>query len=356
VKITIFGYFGKGNIGDEVMLSSALKFYSQVDDIDVIDVFRTDDLESRESKVKFVNICGLVGKLKLLKSIFTSSKLLWIGGTCLYDSEGLSGLVFIKKIMRLCSFLKVEVHFVSVGVGNIITSEGKELVNYIINKCTSISLREKNSYNYVIDNCSELKKVSSAGDLFFLSSELVKDSRCKSITKSYITFTGHYDYSVNQQVVSKCVDLVNGLINKYNVDVYFIPFHQGNSSDNEFHAKVIEGVVFKDKVKIYNDIKVDEVAALICDAMFHVGFRLHSVVLSELACTPYVALSYSPKVERFVSKFHPMSSSQAVIELCAVDYLADFDAIIESFSSNVELIKLEKDLALASLKNVIDEK
>lgn len=356
MKITIFGYFGKGNIGDEVMLSSALNFYSLVDEIDAIDVFRTDDLESREQKVKYINICGHVGKLRLLKSIFTSSKLLWIGGTCLYDSEGLSGLAFIKKIMSLCSFFKVEVHFVSVGVGNIVTSEGKGLVSSILDKCTTISLREKNSYNYVIDNCSNIDKVSKAGDLFFLAPNLGMTSKNSNITKSYITFTGHYDYSANLHVVSKCIDLVNSVISKYNVDVYFIPFHQGKSTDNKFHEKVIEGVVFKDKIKIYHEVKVDDVAALICDAKFHIGFRLHSVVLSELTCTPYVALSYSPKVERFVSKFHPESSKQYIIQLSAVDYVADFDSIIESFSSNAELIKLEKDLAFTSLKSVIDGK
>lgn len=347
MKITILGYFGKGNFGDEVMLKNAISAYSLLPQISKIDVLRTDDAISTGSIVRNIDIRGFPGKMRLVLSFLTSLHVVWVGGTCFYDTEGIDGLKFIWRICKLCRVFRKQFHFVSVGVGAITTAEGKKLIEDIIESCKSISLRDSVSHEYVCRVVSDESKVAIAGDLFFSKLPEMESSGEKG---DYATFSGHYMYLNDELVLAKCAALIKHLAINLDMEVVMIPFHAGDGGDGLFHDRLYKMIPVDVQMKV-KKMQDGLCATKLSQAKLHIGFRLHSLALAEVLGTPYMGISYSPKVARFVEKFHPEIDC-FILDVTSDSYIVDFEDILKNFKRNDDEIIREQALANQSLLRI----
>ncbi|RKN09917.1 polysaccharide pyruvyl transferase family protein, partial [Aquimarina sp. AD1] len=149
-KITIVGYLGYDNLGDDLMLDCLIeniqKSYPKLE-IDVL-TKETENIKSIVKKHKNINIYffknnNKLGNLKLyLKSILGSKLTIWSGGTCFSDEDGVGNfLYFFINMLLLRKFA-----YVGIGIGNLTNKNSIFKSKLLLNRMAFASFRDKKSF------------------------------------------------------------------------------------------------------------------------------------------------------------------------------------------------------------------
>jgi polysaccharide pyruvyl transferase WcaK-like protein len=302
MKIVLIGYYGFHNLGDDLMLQGILNALEGVEVISNVYVLVKDHYyKAQSAKVRFIKIHGLLSKLRLVYCIAISRFIMWGGGTCLYESRSgdNAGLRFLCRLETIAKWLRSRFVFWGIGIGSVYTQKGKKLTCKILNMAHRVNFREEESLRAAIALAGNNAKFDVGGDLFFLNAF---SPRSKRITRpAKISFSGIYSYKDDNAIVRCYAGILDKLAHDLSARIYFIPFHQGEKNDNEFHRAIARNM----KNINYEIFEYDE--PLLClnkmEAMdFHIGMRLHSIIAADCLRVPSIAINYSPKVRFYVEQ------------------------------------------------------
>jgi polysaccharide pyruvyl transferase WcaK-like protein len=116
----------------------------------------------------------------------------------------------------------------------------------------------------------------------------------------------------------------DSIIEKFGLNIRLVPFQNEYQIDAEILHTIFDQVKRKDKIIIhefYEDF--DELMKIFEGAEVVIGMRLHSGILSILAETPFLPLSYMKKVNNFWSEFPEIS--------CLDTATLRFDTLVSQF-------------------------
>lgn len=308
-KILVFGYFGFNNFGDDLMLKNTLDYFETQKSDYIFNVFVKENyyqsLNSfttfRHIKVNYIKLNSFVNYISVYYYVYKSRLGFWLGGTCLYESKhsDISGLVWLKRIISVFKILKKNFFFCNIGVGDIKTIKAKSLYDYIINNTKSISCRDEKSIN-ILENSNLDVKFSLGGDLASLL-KIKEQIR----TKEYIIFSGHYQYSDDDDLVKLYARNLDKLSKCFNKKVLFFPMHQGGLTDNVFHEKISKLMSCENIIVNFN---FDNYESFLERGFFWLSMRLHGVVLADMLNIPNLGIAYQEKVRVYVSKTEVLST------------------------------------------------
>src|SRR5699024_2185569 len=92
--------------------------------------------------------------------------------------------------------------------------------------------------------------------------------------------------------IAKCLD---ELVRK-GKKVAFVPMH---GEHDEIASKETAGMMKEESLIVPGDLSIDEKIAIIGQSNLLVGIRLHSLIFSAIMYTPFIAISYDPKIDSF---------------------------------------------------------
>ncbi|EFA7679735.1 hypothetical protein CXJ72_004525, partial [Escherichia coli] len=123
-EITLWGYYGFNNLGDDVMLDVCLKEIKSTKKYETINVYGNYQEIDKIDGVVFHPLAGIKNKVEFLKSILKSDKLIWGGGTCFYkdNNTGYSGLFLLFVISLFCVLFRKKNFFLGIGLGKLNSS------------------------------------------------------------------------------------------------------------------------------------------------------------------------------------------------------------------------------------------
>ena len=255
-------------------------------------------------------------------------------------------LFMYSFIARLC---KTPMILYTVGVGPINTFRGKVFIKMCCRIAESITTRDYNS-KLMLESMMIKKEVISAVDpAIFLDAELKKKER-----KVGISFVPYFDprYWPNSDelVYKKYVEVMANIVNKflsnYKHDIVF--FGNNFPVDIKTSIDVYKKIFFKDRVSIIEkQLRVKEIISLISSFELLIGSRLHSIIFSAIAKTPFIAIAYQPKVNSFCKM---LSMDDYVVNL---DKSIDID--IDNFLSKIPNIFKDKKSIVLKLDQSIRE-
>lgn len=158
-KIFLWGWFCQGNSGDDALFTAVTNVLNMAlpDAVTLIQVSPKEHLPPGLSSVKFIPpIRRFKGDI-LFKNIFTLFKtdlLVWGGGSTMSDTDGvrLSSLRYKKLICRIARLLGRPIFFYALGLGPLVTKEGRSLAREILNMANFVQVRDRVSY----DLCHEI--------------------------------------------------------------------------------------------------------------------------------------------------------------------------------------------------------
>lgn len=354
MKVVLFGYYGHHNFGDEVMMQGTASMLAELSNVTRITVFTatTELPTSTNKKISYASIGGKSGKARLALAIAAADRVIWGGGTCIYEPENgdLGSLKFLRTVSQFARLVGRPISFCGIGIGSLKSEEAKNIAKSILRNGGFHYFRDDTSATKALELGAEEASIRLGGDLFFLTN-FEKPNR-STTRNSHITFSGLHEYAVNQTIVDAYGKMLASWLSiDRDRQIVFLPMHQGTHSDNAFHLAVADQLP-RNRLTILDHHAQGDFLEAIETATIHIGMRLHSVVLADCVQTPNLAINYSPKVQAYCEKSNA-GAYKRVFSVGEIISNSDIARARIAYTQNVAFISHERSLALNSLHQII---
>lgn len=324
-ETVIIGYFGKGNIGDEAILSSTLSRMKR--DENVIVLSENPDETERMHYVRSEKYTFRHLPLLLLKIALKRPNILFPGGGYFYGNAVRS----IALISIVSKIFGSKVSIVAVGVGPYLSHDIVGLYNDNdkfsgLNKFCLRLIFTIADYASVRDNFSKKMVVLAGGhDVKIendpaLSLESVDarfafdlfNSALPKLNGPIIGLNLRYipDDKLMNKIINVVAEVCKFVIEKLNGNIIFVPFGVRYQNElNGFNPINDDEVAYNKFKKRYNPERIyflrerytpSELLGMFRYFDAFIGMRLHSVVFSYTMKVPVFAISYEHKINSFV--------------------------------------------------------
>lgn len=317
-KVVISGWYGNGNLGDELILRGILLELGKLE-VGLPVVVFSDDPASTQSE-HGVASCKRPGSRRLdhvrrLLQLAGSNIIILGGGTLLKDyrkhsKEAFSEVFMWLRDLKVAQTLGIPTATFATGVGQIWERRSKEEISEVLNRVNLLSVREE----YSATRLRELgvaKEILVIPDPAMLYALQFKDAVKKSNNLRIAVSLRHWYKSGNyiedplafesmKSVIAKAFDL---LVREHNAELIFIPMRTADPRDDD--RLVIMDVMRRMKTR-KNIFFVDKRPSpegfinLLGQADMVVGMRLHSLVVGAALGVPVIGINYDDKVLHFM--------------------------------------------------------
>ena len=321
-KILIAGYYGFGNVGDEAILSAILDgLRAQRKDLEFIVISADPTGTVADFHVQSIDWKDVEALLSAAKE----SDLIILGGGGLFQDywgvpENTSltashwGISYYSAMGMLAVLYQKPFMIYSVGVGPVVSEEGKRLTHWTFDLASTCTVRDPESRDLLISLGVPGNKVAITPDPA-LTLELDASSAA-DILRAHgidvkrppvlgVCIRNWGEGADADQWKRELAATLDEFLESQDVQVVFIPFQiQGHTLEND-HAvafNVVSMMKNGDRVCLLSEsYSPATVGGLISHCHLVVGMRLHSLVFAANAEVPAVALVYDPKVRNFMT-------------------------------------------------------
>ena len=322
-KALLMGYYGMGNLGDEMMLF-CLRPWLEAQGFQLTILSERPQDVSRTHGLPAVQNTPLLGEwawraswfkggaLRLVRAIAGCDALIVGGGDLIRDDLGWRTFFYTVEKLILATLLGKKVYLVNSGIGEPHTRYGRVLLKWVLRRCRHVIVRDQRS----LDICKGLgieqnvtlapDIVLSLPDLLQLEPLIVTEAPTRN---PYIVVSLRHNpdvfqsYSMTEERIRTFAASLDALIRDHGVDVVFIPFQSNPSNgrgDNELHQRVAAAMTHSDRTHVRSwTADLSEVAHYMASAQFVVAMRLHAAVLAHAYGRPSVLMPYDRKIGEF---------------------------------------------------------
>ncbi|MFC4618528.1 polysaccharide pyruvyl transferase CsaB [Camelliibacillus cellulosilyticus] len=307
MRVVISGFYGFGNMGDEAILQSMIdNLRTRWPDIEITVLSYQPEETAQRYKVESCYRGFRRDNRKKIKALKRADVLLSGGGGLLQDTYAtkiVSGpLPYYLIIVLLAKLLGTKVMFFSQGIGPITSRYGKFLMRRIANKADFITVRDEPS-KILLGTLGVYKPKTAVTADIVLAFQHKKGklphqplSQLKSRAHVAISVRPWFDHTDYFLQIAMALDT---LIQEKKIVPVFIPME----GDHDYHAslKVIRQMTNGGQcVVLKPEYRANELITLIENCQLLIGMRLHALIFSILAGTPFIGIEYDPKVTSFL--------------------------------------------------------
>lgn len=304
MKFVISGYFGFHNIGDEAILAAMIQHLAEADQGAEVVVLSKDPILTRKlHSVSAVNRNDILGISRELADadLFISG-----GGSLLQDVTSSRSVPYYLGLVTLAKAMKKPVFFYAQGIGPLNLRFSRFLVKTIGNRVDTITVRDapslellkligvtKPKMHVVADPAFGLKSCYGQGKGRDLLEACGIPSEGRPLVmvsvRPWLAVPGYL-----QAVASACDDLVK----MHGAVIVYVPFHK--AQDTAICQACIE--LMQERAYLWDYMTSPwEMLSVMEDVDLVIGMRYHALVFAVATATPFVALSYDPKVDGLLS-------------------------------------------------------
>jgi polysaccharide pyruvyl transferase CsaB len=293
MKVVLSGYYGFDNVGDEAILFSIIQaLRTHKPDIQITVLSNNPDYTKETYGVDAVNRWKLAEVRAALKE---SDGLISGGGSLLQDETGGKSIPYYTGIMKIAQLLRKPVFIYAQGMGPINKGLNKKIVKMILKK-TEITVRDEAS-RQLLQDIGLKNSIGLVPDpVIGLQMDGLKNSWFDEQSfEGPVAAVSVRDWPSSSDFKKKIADALD-LLAKEGVNIVFLPMH--GEHDHKASAETAGMMTAKAHISPYND-SIEEKIAVIGKSNLLVGMRLHALIFSAITSTPFVALSYDPKIDAF---------------------------------------------------------
>ncbi|KAB8126744.1 polysaccharide pyruvyl transferase CsaB, partial [Gracilibacillus oryzae] len=220
------------------------------------------------------------------------------GGSLLQDKTGLKSVPYYSGIMRIAKFHKKPVFIYSQGIGPVDHPLSKWIVKSTLNKVDQITVRDRDSQQLLTSLGLKKDSIIVPDPVFGLDARTFSSSWGEGVGLSgrFVTVSVR-DWPSDQPFKVHIAGCLDNLV-RDGYGVVFVPFH---GEDDYRSSNEVAGLMEEHSYVMKTDVPMDEKIAVIGQSDLLIGMRLHSLIFASIVYTPFVALSYDPKVDSFAS-------------------------------------------------------
>ncbi|AEF95404.1 polysaccharide pyruvyl transferase CsaB [Desulfotomaculum nigrificans CO-1-SRB] len=342
-KVVLSGYYGFNNLGDEAVLFSILKTLRDLRLGLRIEVLSNRPEETAEIyKVTAANRWKLMDIYRALKE---ADMLISGGGSLLQDVTGLKSLIYYLGVIGLARLLGKPVFFYAQGIGPVNSKLGRLLMRLVVNRVNYITVRDESSRQDLADMKITRPRVTVTADpVLGLEQKFIDEKIGGQILQE-----AGLDLSIERKLVGVSVREWQGLtaykemlgevcdkLARLGYQVVFLPMHYPDDLET---SREIVSRMEQPAVVLSGQYSVIEMASLIANMDLLIGMRLHALILAAVMHVPPVALSYDPKIDRFMDLLGRKAAADVANPDFANMWAAVEEIIKEPWLAREELIR-----------------
>jgi polysaccharide pyruvyl transferase WcaK-like protein len=307
-EFLILGYFGAGNLGDDLMLRGVVRLLSEIAPdsvIHVVSYYRRDLPVCASDRIRIVRARTLSQKLyKLVPLMARRPIVLFGGGTPFTDTEGDGSY----KFFRMASLLGCSFGYLGVGIGRLTLPRRRNRAQWLLRRCTAAVFRDPESMRRALDLTRGVHtgKFLCGEDLAYLDVAnwppvRRRDDAQYDVVLSWRELSGEEGPRRQEQLLhALCASMVKLrqtrrfarltlLVLDPDVD---LPVHR--LLEQEL-SRVLPGV----EIGLATTSHTDDILGVIAQAGLLVCVRLHGAFVGKTLGVPTVAFEYSPKLRYY---------------------------------------------------------
>ena len=295
MHVVLSGYYGFDNVGDEAILFSIIQALRKCQND--IDITVLSNNPSETEKTYGVHAVNRFKMSEVKQALKTADGLISGGGSLMQDQTSMKTIPYYAGIIRMAKWLKKPVFVYAQGMGPINHPLSKFIVRNTFNKVEKITVRD-NASKSLLTEIGVKKQVSVVPDpVIGLSgsdfhSKWLKDESLQQ--HSYIAISVR-DWPSTVDYKQKIANSLDQLV-RLDERIVFLPMH-GEHDENT--SKEVAALMQEKSLIAPADLSIEEKIAVIGQSKLLIGMRLHSLIFSAIHYTPFIAISYDPKIDAF---------------------------------------------------------
>lgn len=334
----ICGYYGRQNLGDELLLRTM-----------------TDSIGAKRSvvitantKEKSVGIEKAVHRFDLLKIIkyMKKTKLFILGaGSLLQDVTSSRSLYYYIFISKLAKRNGCKLMLYANGIEPLKNKKHEKAVAKLISSANCVTLRDSSSYQYIKNIGADCKNVITAADEAFMID--LSDYDTKS-DKKYVIVNVH-----DKKAVSGLAKAINAACEKHGLIAMLLPMHPKQDMPAlERLSKKLEC----EHTLIQERLNEQQVLSLFAKSEMTIAQRLHAIIFSALARKPFIATHNDAKVRALCKELELEDYVSNGDDIYNVIEKAnrEQDRISKALKERVPLLKERAGLSSQKAKSILD--
>jgi polysaccharide pyruvyl transferase CsaB len=344
-NLAIVGYFGRGNLGDEMILEAMIQAMRSrgLNGNVVVISGDPEDTRSRHG----VQAVSSADPLQVLKAVAASDALAIGGGGLLHDSGGLDvgdaldrflegspGLVQLLALSMLARALGTPVKIVGVGIGPLFGELAIDLVHQLLRTSEAASLRDAGSLEWCESWEDLTGKARLSADLAFLldsalgsrpwtlgearapspecrlpSGESREPVIALAPRRWFLSARPQADSPASRgqwlDLADMWAEACDLIADQKGAHILLVPFQraEGNLDDLALCQEIVSKMQRSDRAHVLAPPRsCAELFEQLSRAHVVMAVRMHAVAAAALCGIPCVALSYDPKVEALMTE------------------------------------------------------
>ncbi|RUL53199.1 polysaccharide pyruvyl transferase CsaB [Lysinibacillus antri] len=293
MHVVLSGYYGFDNVGDEAILFSIIHALRKCQENIEITVLSNNPPETEKTYgVKAVNRW----KLKEIRDALKNADgLISGGGSLLQDQTGMKSIPYYTGIMQIAKMCKKPVFVYAQGMGPINSGISKWITRAALNKVDRITVRDEDS-KALLTTIGVKQPVSIVPDpvIGLDHSSFHSEWLESNVTKPYIAVSVR-DWPTAVPYKEKIAQALDELVRKGET-VLFVPMHGEHDAKS---SREVASLMKEMSMVSPADLSLEEKITIIGGARLLIGMRLHSLIFSAIYYTPFIAISYDPKIDAF---------------------------------------------------------
>lgn len=295
MHIVLSGYYGFDNVGDDAILLSIIQALKKWEnDIEITVLSNNPTATEQTYGVKAVNRWKMKEIHQLLK---TADGLISGGGSLMQDQTGMKTIPYYAGVIQIAKWLKKPVFVYAQGMGPINHSLSKLIVRKTFNKVEQITVRDKASQTLLTEIGVRNETKIVPDPVMGLNGG---DFHCEWLDQESLTAESYISVSVRDwpstiAYKEKIAHSLDQLV-RQGEQIVFLPMH----GEHDLKTSQEVAALMQEKSLIApSDLSIEEKIAVIGQSQLLIGMRLHSLIFSAIYATPFIAISYDPKIDAF---------------------------------------------------------
>ncbi|MEG0798041.1 MAG: polysaccharide pyruvyl transferase CsaB [Acidaminococcaceae bacterium] len=312
-KILISGYYGFANAGDEAMLTAIIEaLRAQRQNLEITVLSGNPEVTAAKHQVRSLHRFGFCS---IVRAMLSMDLLLSGGGSLLQDVTSKRSLFYYLSILLLAKLLGKKVMLYAQGIGPIRSHSAGRLTKWVCGQADLITVRDDGSFEELRKMGLDATKIIVTADAVFALPELNPEAGQQFLEQQGLAakrpliglavrhWTGEAGFCrVFAEAITK-------LRQTYQAEIVFVPLQI--PQDVQVAQAILALLPDKTGVTILEQaFTTEEYLALSSGFDLLIGMRLHALVFAALTGTPFLAVSYDPKVDRFVQGMEGVIAGQ----------------------------------------------
>ncbi|MPM14205.1 D-inositol-3-phosphate glycosyltransferase [bioreactor metagenome] len=288
------GYYGYGNSGDEMLLSTIVRNLTRRDKEVHICVLNRD--RAAISCVQDVALARRFSLPEVISAMRRSKVLVFGGGNLLQDVTSVKSLVYYLTLLRLAKGLGLKTMLYGNGIGPLRSSVGRRMSKSVLTGVDLITLRDP-------DSARLLRELGVPDDHILLTADEVFTAFDAPLPKSphlpkgdYIAVSLRAWKDRDPDFDIKVAAALDRACDDFKLPVVFVPLQQAEDTPA---CQAVAALMKNENVVLQGE--EEDVLSAITSAKAVVGMRLHALIFAAAAGVPSCGIVYDPKVEAFFS-------------------------------------------------------